>query len=144
MSATSTPRSARFDLPSAPASATSHTATDSSLSDWANKIRTLQRQVDADEEVEQCRLEEEIVRARLARQRRIKTGQSGDFGVGMHGIDSSEFSSLTWRLVFLTHSYFLQRSFRRGRIVRRVAPSNPMQRVMWGRFHPQSPFPNLR
>jgi len=147
MSAASTPRSTRFDLPSAPASATSHTTTDSSLADWANKIRTLQRQVDADEEAEQRRLEEEIVRARLARQRRLKTGQSGDFGIGMHGINSSEYScaqTFPWCLVFLTHSYFLQRSSRRGRIVRRVALSNPMQRLMRGRFHPQSPFPNLR
>src|SRR5438128_2407582 len=62
MSAASTPRSPRFDLPSAPANSTSHTTTDSALSDWANKIRSLQRQVDADEEAEQRRLEEEIVR----------------------------------------------------------------------------------
>lgn len=92
MSAASTPRSPRFDLPSAPANSTSHTTTDSALSDWANKIRSLQRQVDADEEAEQRRLEEEIVRTRLARQRRLKSGQSGDFGVGMHGIDSSEYT----------------------------------------------------
>ncbi|KAL4074202.1 hypothetical protein J3A83DRAFT_2696450 [Scleroderma citrinum] len=90
MSATSTPRSARFDLPPAPihsASSTSHSTTDSALAEWANKIRAMQRQVDTDEETEQRRLEEEIVRARLARQRRVRTGQSGDFGVGMHGID---------------------------------------------------------
>lgn len=47
----------------------------------------MQRQVDADDEAEQRRLEEEIVRARLARMRRSTSGLSGDFGVGMHGID---------------------------------------------------------
>lgn len=47
----------------------------------------MQRQVDADDEVEQRRLEEEIVRARLARMRRSTSGMSGDFGIGMHGID---------------------------------------------------------
>lgn len=47
----------------------------------------MQRQVDADDVAEQRRLEEEIMRARLARMRRSRTGQSGDFGVGMHEID---------------------------------------------------------
>lgn len=47
----------------------------------------MQRQVDADDEAEQRRLEEEIVRARLARMRRSTSGMSGDFGIGMHGID---------------------------------------------------------
>lgn len=86
MSATSTPRTARFDLPPAPAYSSS-TATDSGLTEWANRIKAMQRQVDADDEAEQRRLEEEIVRARLARVRRSRTGQSGDFGIGMHGID---------------------------------------------------------
>jgi hypothetical protein len=86
MSATSTPRAARFDLPPAPVYTTSN-PNDSGLAEWANRIKVMQRQVDADDEAEQRRLEEEIVRARLARIRRSRTGQSGDFGVGMHGID---------------------------------------------------------
>ena len=86
MSTTSTPRSARFDLPPAPPYASS-TATDTGLTEWTNRIKAMQRQVDADDEAEQRRLEEEIMRARLARTRRSRTGQSGDFGVGMHGID---------------------------------------------------------
>jgi hypothetical protein len=86
MSAASTPRSPRFDLPPAPVY-TRSTTTDNGLAEWTSRIKAMQRQVDADDEAEQRRLEEEIVRARLARTRRSKTGQSGDFGVGMHGID---------------------------------------------------------
>lgn len=85
MSTTSTPRTPRFDLPPAPTHATS--AADTGLTEWTNKIKAMQRQVDADDEAEQRRLEEEIMRARLARMRRSRTGQSGDFGMGMHGID---------------------------------------------------------
>ncbi|KAH7888406.1 hypothetical protein F5I97DRAFT_2002417 [Phlebopus sp. FC_14] len=87
MSAASTPRTPRFDLPPAPTYSTSSATSDNGLAEWTSKIRAMQRQVDADEEAEQRRLEEEIVRARLARMRRSRTGQSGDFGVGMHGID---------------------------------------------------------
>ncbi|KAH0827451.1 hypothetical protein J3R83DRAFT_4139 [Lanmaoa asiatica] len=90
MSAMSTPRSVRFDLPSAPAHSNSTPATDTGLAEWTNRIKAMQRQVDADDEAEQRRLEEEITRARLARMRRSRTGQSGDFGVGMHGIDLSK------------------------------------------------------
>ncbi|KAG1832463.1 hypothetical protein EV424DRAFT_1368803 [Suillus variegatus] len=83
---TSTPRSPRFDLPPAPVYTTSNTA-DNGLAEWTSKIKAMQRQVNADDEAEQRRLEEEIVRARLARMRRSTSGMSGDFGVGMHGID---------------------------------------------------------
>ncbi|KAG1751536.1 uncharacterized protein EDB91DRAFT_611862 [Suillus paluster] len=83
---TSTPRSPRFDLPPAPVYSTSNT-TDNGLAEWTSRIKAMQRQVDADDEVEQRRLEEEIVRARLARMRRSTSGMSGDFGIGMHGID---------------------------------------------------------
>ncbi|KAF8556104.1 hypothetical protein OG21DRAFT_741242 [Imleria badia] len=89
MSTTSTPRTPRFDLPPAPAHSTS-TAADTGLTEWTNRIKAMQRQVDADDEAEQRRLEEEIMRARLARMRRSRTGQSGDFGVGMHGVDLSK------------------------------------------------------
>ncbi|KAG1766953.1 hypothetical protein EDD22DRAFT_950281 [Suillus occidentalis] len=82
----STPRSPRFDLPPAPVYSTSNTA-DNGLAEWTSRIKAMQRQVDADDEAEQRRLEEEIVRARLARMRRSTSGLSGDFGVGMHGID---------------------------------------------------------
>ncbi|KAG1752937.1 hypothetical protein EDB19DRAFT_1670672 [Suillus lakei] len=82
----STPRSPRFDLPPAPVYSTSNTA-DNGLAEWTSRIKAMQRQVDADDEAEQRRLEEEIVRARLARTRRSTSGMSGDFGIGMHGID---------------------------------------------------------
>jgi hypothetical protein len=45
---------------------------DTGLAEWTSKIRALQRQVDADEEAEQKRLEEEIAASRLARQRRSR------------------------------------------------------------------------
>jgi hypothetical protein len=40
------------------------------LAEWAQKIRTLQRQVDEDEEEEHRKLEQEIAASRLARVRR--------------------------------------------------------------------------
>ena len=40
------------------------------LAGWTNKIKALQKQVDADEDAEQKRLEDEIVSARRARLRR--------------------------------------------------------------------------
>lgn len=40
------------------------------LAEWTSKIKALQKQVDADEEAEQKRLEDEIVAARRARLRR--------------------------------------------------------------------------
>lgn len=45
------------------------------LAEWAQKIRALQRQVDADEEEEHRKLEQEINASRLARVRR-STGYS--------------------------------------------------------------------
>lgn len=45
---------------------------ESDLAEWATKIKALQRQVDADEEAEQKRLEAEIVAARQARLRRSR------------------------------------------------------------------------
>lgn len=83
----STPRSPRFDLPPAPDYSNTLNATDNGLAEWTSRIKAMQRQVDADDEAEQRRLEEEIVRARLARMRRSTSGMSGDFGIGMHGID---------------------------------------------------------
>ena len=40
------------------------------LAEWTSKIKAMQRQLDADEEAEQKRLEEEIATSRLARLRR--------------------------------------------------------------------------
>jgi len=40
---------------------------DTGLAEWTNKIKAMQRQVDADEEAEQRRLEEEIAASRSAR-----------------------------------------------------------------------------
>lgn len=42
------------------------------LAEWTSKIKALQREVDADEEAEQKRLEEEIAAARQARLRRSR------------------------------------------------------------------------
>ncbi|EIW85151.1 hypothetical protein CONPUDRAFT_134976 [Coniophora puteana RWD-64-598 SS2] len=75
-------RPSRFDLPSP--STHPSTINDSGLAEWTTRIRAMQAQVDADDEAEQRRLEDEIARARLARMRRSRTGQSGDFGVGVH------------------------------------------------------------
>lgn len=42
------------------------------LAEWTSKIKAMQRQVDADEEAEQRKLEEEIAASRLARIRRSR------------------------------------------------------------------------
>jgi len=63
------PRRGGFDLPKPEAG----------LAEWTTKIKALQRQVDADEEAEQRRLEEEIAAARRARLRRSRgAGCGGD------------------------------------------------------------------
>ena len=49
-----------------------HLPKDEGLAEWTSKIKAMQRQVDADEEAEQKRLEEEIAASRLARQRRSR------------------------------------------------------------------------
>ena len=43
---------------------------ESDLAEWTNKVKAFQKQVDADEEAQQKRLEDEIVAARRARLRR--------------------------------------------------------------------------
>ena len=58
---TSSPRRA-YDLPKP----------ETGLAEWTSKIKALQREVDADEEAEQRRLEEEITAAREARLRRSR------------------------------------------------------------------------
>jgi hypothetical protein len=47
------------------------------LAEWTSKIKALQREVDADEEAEQKRLEEEIAAARQARLRRSRGAGGG-------------------------------------------------------------------
>ncbi|KIY67156.1 hypothetical protein CYLTODRAFT_422772 [Cylindrobasidium torrendii FP15055 ss-10] len=47
---------------------------DEGLVEWASRIKAMQDQVDADEEAEQKKLEEEIAASRLARQRRSRLG----------------------------------------------------------------------
>jgi hypothetical protein len=66
----STPtRRGTFDLPKP----------ETGLAEWTSKIKALQQQVDADEEAEQKRLEEEIAVARRARLRRSRgAGYGGD------------------------------------------------------------------
>ncbi len=67
MDSFSTPSRRSFDLPKP----------DTGLAEWTSKIKAIQRQVDADEENEQKRLEEEIAAARQARLRRSR-GAGGD------------------------------------------------------------------
>ncbi|KAG5635505.1 hypothetical protein H0H81_011024 [Sphagnurus paluster] len=57
------------------------------LAEWTSKIKALQRQVDADEEAEQIRLEQEIAASRLARIRRSQ-------GFGHASRTSSDLSKL--------------------------------------------------
>jgi hypothetical protein len=52
------------------------------LAEWTNRIKELQREVDADEEVEQRRLEEEIRASRIARKRRSTGPSSSGISVG--------------------------------------------------------------
>jgi hypothetical protein len=57
--------------------------TETGLAEWTSRIKAMQAQVDADEEAEQKRLEEEIVASRLARLRRshgIASGSRLDLG----------------------------------------------------------------
>lgn len=62
-------RRGTFDLPKP----------ETGLAEWTSRIKALQRQVDADEEAEQKRLEEEIATARRARLRRSRgAGYGGD------------------------------------------------------------------
>ncbi|KAF8161209.1 hypothetical protein B0H34DRAFT_796031 [Crassisporium funariophilum] len=58
------------------------------LAEWTSKIKALQRQVDADDEAEQKRLEEEIVAARQARLRRSR-GMSAGSRIGNLDISKS-------------------------------------------------------
>ncbi|EIW82648.1 hypothetical protein CONPUDRAFT_163752 [Coniophora puteana RWD-64-598 SS2] len=53
----------------------------------------------ADSEEEKRRMEEEMVRARLARMRAERTGKGGDFGMGMHGIDLGASARTLLRIV---------------------------------------------
>jgi len=59
-----------------PRRASSTPKPETGLAEWTSKIKALQRQVDADEEDEQKRLEEEIAAARQARLRRSRGGGS--------------------------------------------------------------------
>lgn len=73
---TQTPRRRNFDLP--------NLTPDSGLAEWTSKIKAMQREVDADEEAEQKRLEDEIAQSRMARMRRsqgLKSGQTLDLGI---------------------------------------------------------------
>jgi hypothetical protein len=54
------------------------------LAEWTNKIKARQKQVDADEEAQQKRLEDEIVAARRARLRR-RSGMDAESPV--NGLD---------------------------------------------------------
>ncbi|KIM40211.1 hypothetical protein M413DRAFT_446377 [Hebeloma cylindrosporum] len=65
------------------------------LAEWTSKIKALQREVDADEEAEQKRLEEEIAAARQARLRRSR-GAGG--GSRVDSLDMSSNKELLQRL----------------------------------------------
>ncbi|KAJ3844708.1 hypothetical protein F5878DRAFT_63651 [Lentinula raphanica] len=60
--------------------------------DWARKVRALQQQVDADEEAEYKRLQEEIAASRMARKRRSRGGftspTSGEFASSQESLIS--------------------------------------------------------
>ncbi|KAG9221008.1 hypothetical protein CCMSSC00406_0002392 [Pleurotus cornucopiae] len=64
---------------------------DAGLAEWTSKIKALQRQVDADEEAEQQRLEEEISAFRAARLRR---SQGVGYGPGSSTLDASKVKEL--------------------------------------------------
>lgn len=74
--------SASLDPPSEP---------EKDLAEWTSKIKALQKQVDADEEAEQKRLEDEIVAARRARFRR-RSGMGAESHVS--SLDNCMFSIL--------------------------------------------------
>jgi hypothetical protein len=57
------------------------------LAEWTSKIKALQAQVDADEEAEQKRLEQEIAASRLARLRRSQGIASGSRIANLGGFD---------------------------------------------------------
>lgn len=63
-----TPARRTFDIPN----------TETGLAEWTSKIKAMQRQVDADEEAEQKRLEEEIAASRRARLRRSRGNTPSD------------------------------------------------------------------
>lgn len=58
------------DLAARRRTADSSSKPEAGLAEWTSRIKELQRQVDADEEAETKRLEEEIAASRLARMRR--------------------------------------------------------------------------
>ncbi|KAI3618752.1 gelsolin repeat [Moniliophthora roreri] len=65
------------------------------LAEWTSKIRALQQQVDADEEAEHRRLEEEIAASRLARMRRSRgIGYGSGSRTSSVEIDKDKVSSL--------------------------------------------------
>ncbi|KAL5528214.1 hypothetical protein ACEPAF_7350 [Sanghuangporus sanghuang] len=61
---------------------------DAGLAEWTSKIKAIQRDVDADEELEQRRLEEEIRASRLARTRR-SAQFAGRMSLGTFGEDEN-------------------------------------------------------
>ena len=79
------PRRRTFDLPKPEAG----------LAEWMTKVKALQRQVDADEEAEQRRLEKEVAAARRARLRR-----SQGAGSGVDSIDFCESCTPTTKVHF--------------------------------------------
>ncbi|KAL4260612.1 Gelsolin-like domain-containing protein [Pleurotus pulmonarius] len=78
---TSSPRMRTYEIPKP----------DTGLAEWTSKIKALQRQVDADEEAEQQRLEEEISAFRAARLRR---SQGIGYGPGSSTLDASKVKEL--------------------------------------------------
>lgn len=61
---------------------------DTGLAEWTSKIKAMQRQVDADDEAEQRKLEEEIATSRLARMRRSQGSKTSS-------LDLCEYYSLS-------------------------------------------------
>lgn len=59
------------------------------VGEWARKIKALQQQVDADEEAEHKRLQDEIAASRIARKRRSR---------GVVSPTTTEFGRYTWHI----------------------------------------------
>jgi len=57
---------------------------DTGLAEWTSKIKAMQRQVDADDEAEQRKLEEEIAASRLARMRRSQGSKTSSLDLSLN------------------------------------------------------------
>ncbi|KAG6842159.1 hypothetical protein C0991_001652 [Blastosporella zonata] len=74
---------------------TAEVKSEAGLAEWTNKIKAMQRQVDADEEAEQTRLEQEIAASRLARKRRSQgLGYASRSNLDVSKVDAEHLDSI--------------------------------------------------